>query len=62
MHQMGRIGNRHQGNARAIKRTSPLGGTGFRLLLTGLVMALAVFLVIMLTTRLGQEFTGFGGG
>ena len=38
-----RIGNRHQGNARAIKCTSPLGGTGLRLLLTGLVMARTVF-------------------
>jgi hypothetical protein len=60
MHQMRRIGNRHQGNAGAIKRTSALGGTGFGLLLTGLIVAFPVFLMVMLTTRLGQEFADFG--
>jgi hypothetical protein len=39
-----------------------LGSTGFRLLLAGFVLALAIFLVVVLTARLGQEFIDFASG
>lgn len=62
MYQVSHIGNRHQGNAGSIKGTSPLGGTRLGLLLAHLIMTFAIFLVIMLTTRLGQKLAHFGFG
>jgi hypothetical protein len=44
------------------KAQPPLSGTGLGLLLTGFVFTLAFFFVIMLATRLGQEFANFARG
>ena len=62
MDQVSDIGNGHQGNASPIKSTSSLGCTGLSLLLTGFVLALALFLMIVLTARLSEEFVNFARG
>ena len=62
MDQMRHIGDRDKGNTGPIKGTSSLSGTGLSLLLTSFVFALTLFLVVMFTTGLGQEFVDFARG
>jgi hypothetical protein len=60
MHQMGGIGDRHQGNRGPIKGTASLRSSGLGLLGTDLVFAFAVFLVVVLAGGLVEQLRHFG--
>jgi hypothetical protein len=63
MHQMGGIGDGYEGNHRSIKGTATLSGSRLSLLLTGFVLFLSIFvMVIVFATRLSEQLVNFGSG